>query len=199
LLEDDMEPIRARRSASRLAITLGVVGLFVAACGSGNPTAADRSAMPGSPAVTASANPVAAIIPVGRYTGPVQQVADIVVRLEQDSSLSDSDRAAILDDVLEIRNAATYQVTLDVRDGNRFDLIMTIDGKLDSGGVEHWTMWPVDDRLFVVKTDCCGMQVYGVERQDHAVRLSAKSPASSNVERFVRSVVFETGTFARAD
>jgi len=195
-----MEPIRARRSAPRLVIILGVVGLVVAACGGSVPTATDRSAVPSAPAVTASATPVAvaAIIPVGRYTGPVQQVADIVGRLEKDSSLSESDRAAILD-VLEVRGARTYQVTLDVREGNRFDLIMRIDGKLDSGGVAHWTMWPVDDRLFVVKTDCCGMQVYGVERQDHAVRLSAKSPASSNVERFVRSVVFETGTFARTD
>jgi len=201
-----MEPKCTRAGARRGAILAAVIGLLAVACGSGSPSATYRSAIPSasaaaaSPAIAASASPVAvaAMIPVGRYAGPVQQVADIVRRMQLDTSLSDSDRAVILDSVLEIRNAAKYQVTLDVHDGNRFGLIMTIDGKLDSGGVEQWTMLPVDDRLFVVDTDCCGMQVYGVERQAHAIRLTAKSPASSNVERFVRSVIFEAGPFTLA-
>jgi len=196
--EDDMEPTRTRSNTRRLAILAAVVGVLAVACGSSAPTATNRSTAPSAPAVVASTNPSAAatVIPVGRYVGVTQQVADIVERLQRDSSLSETERAAILDNVLEIRGARTYQTTLDVHDGSRFDLITTIDGK--DPDVEHWSMLPIDDHRFAVDTDCCGVQVYEVRRLDRGFQLFAKSPASSNVERFVRSVVFETGPFAEA-
>jgi hypothetical protein len=196
---ESMDRTRARASTQRLAVIAGVIGLLASACGSAAPNATSRSATPSNPPIAGSASsaPVATAIPIGRYVGATQQVADIVRRLQMDTSLSESERAAILDDVLEIRGATTYQTTIDVRDGSHFAITPHIDGKADQ--VEDWTFRSIDDRRFVVDTQCCGTQVYEVAREAQSFRLTAKSPASSNVERFVRSVVFETGAFARAD
>ncbi len=197
-VEEAMESTFTRSSPRRLATVAAVIGLVAAACGGTSPSATSRSSGPSTPPVVASASPapVTAIIPDGRYAGTVQQVSNIVGRLQKDTSLTESERAAILDDVLEIRGATTYQTTLDARVKNSFDLITTIDGKAEP--VEHWTYVPVDDHRFVVDTDCCGVQVYEVAREGGSIRLTAKSPASSNVERFVRGVVFEAVPFTRA-
>ena len=192
-----MEHQQARPFAGRLAIIVSAIALVGAGCGSTSPTAAPIASLPSAAAERPSTAPVAAVIPVGRYVGAVQQVSDISGRLQLDASLAESERAAILDSVLEIRGARTYQTTLDVHDGSRFDLIQTIDGKVAS--LEHWKSLPIDERWFAVDTDCCGVQVYEVRRLDRGFQLLAKSPASSNVERFVRSVIFETGRFTAGD
>jgi hypothetical protein len=142
---------------------------------------------PGSPAP-----PLIQAIPDGRYVGAVQQVADILDQLARDASLTAGERDIIIDTVLGIRGASTYQTVFEI-EGSSMTLSQSVDGQANP---ESWFLAPAgDDRIAAtwsngkIEFEVRGCALPGPEC---VYTFQAITPAPSDVEAFVRRLVFET-------
>ncbi|HEX5823549.1 MAG TPA: hypothetical protein VFY18_03725 [Candidatus Limnocylindrales bacterium] len=189
----------ATRWLQRFAGPVGLVAVLVAACGTSTaPSAASSAAVAPVPstATASMAAATASAIPDGRYASAKRQVADILARLEKDTTLSTSEKKAVIDEIFDIRGAKNYRIFVDVRSGNQFILSQQVDDQQPSQEVP-WTLTPVDARTIILRIPCCGATVYEVKWADKSFTMTALSPASSTVETFVRPIIFEDGPFTR--
>ena len=54
----------------------------------------------------------------------------------------------------------------------------------------------IDPFTFELSIPCCGTRRYGVEWNGDSFSLTARSPATGNVELFVRRILFESQPFS---
>jgi hypothetical protein len=194
-------PVSGRRIGRRSAI-LGAAAILVVGCGSSSPTstaAAPRPSATATPQPSPPTTPTASAeiaIPEGRYVSAPQLVADILGRLDRETALSASEKQAITDQILGIRGARSFKTAFEVDASNHVVVFTTVDERSPSAE-RDWTITAVDRDTVVLDPPCCVAEVYGVRRIGGSFTLEARSPASSNVEAFVRRVVFETEPFRR--
>jgi len=162
-----------------------------------------RSGSPGvgGPAATtspsAAATPPRPIIPDGTYLGAEQQVADILQRLEGNPTLSAGEKATITDSILGIREATTFQVRIEIN-GDSMVVSQGVDGTFIP---EQWTITPLAEKR-IAATWSSGMIEFevrgcGLPGSGCGFTLQALSPVPSEVEAFVRKLIFEiSGPFA---
>lgn len=160
----------------------------------------NRSNVGGAPGPTApatsspGASPGAVhAIPAGVYATEPMDVADILVQLDADQSLSEAQKQSIVRDVLVIDGRTTLASHMFVRD-DEFDMRLSRDGGTPEQDTTFTVTW-LDDQSFQMETPCCGRTTYGVTWEGDAFRLDARTPASSNVETFVRRILFESQPF----
>jgi hypothetical protein len=173
-------------SMNRLLLA-GVVAVTLAAVGVGAALLVPRD----SPSVGGSSpSPTAAaqLIPDGRYIGTPLEVAAIESQVEA-SGFPREAKDAILDDVLMIRDATTYQTVIQV-DGE----LMTVDYLVDgSSHPETWRITPLGGMRMLARLST-GQEIEFEVRSSlpgAGFTLQAMSPAPSEVEALVRRIVFE--------
>ena len=182
------------------AWTLVGVAALVAACGSApaasSPPAAPSASPPTATTTSSPSSAPAAAIPDGRYAGPELRVSDIVAKLDK-STLTDPEKTAVIDDILRIRDATTFQTVIEVA-GTRF----TLGQRVDAGRVETepaWPLTPVDATTINLAPPCCGVQAWEIRPGNGGFTMTALGPASGSVEAFVRGVIFESGPLVPED
>ena len=188
-----MNPIARLAGGGLVAVVTVAVILFAVRPGSvgpGSPTP--------SPTPTFSSSPTGVVppIPNGTYKTSIP-VADILTRLDATTTLTASDKADIIDQILGIRGATTLHVEVSVADAT-FTLGYAVDTKPVTAE-DSWKLYVLDASTIAVDigTDSSGIQAYRVTRTGDTFRLTASSPADP-AESFVRSVLFETAPFAPA-
>ena len=175
-------------------VSVGLAGLLLWSGSNGS----DVGGPPG-PTAPATSSPGASAgaihaIPAGTYATEPMDVADILAQLDADQSLSEAEKQSIVTDVLVIDGRTTLTPNVLVRD-NAFELRLSRDGGPLVQDTAFAVTW-IDDQSFQVKTACCGRTTYGITWEADAFRLEARSPASGNVETFVRRILFESQPFA---
>ena len=179
-------------ATAAVALAIGVGG-FLLMSGSGNPGVGGEPASTPSPGPSGSQAAVPAI-PPGTYATQPMAVADIQAQLDAEEFLTDEEKTMIVENVLAVDGRSTLATYMVVGD-EAFDLRLSRDGgppKQDTAFAVTW----VDDQTFLVRSACCGEQTYGVTWEGDSFRLVARSPASGNVELFVRRILFESQPFA---
>jgi hypothetical protein len=162
------------------------------------PNAGPASPPPSAAAIAPSEAPsrLPALIPDGKYSAAPIAVADILAELEAAPDLDTAQKAAITDDILEIRDKSTLYIAFEV-DGDRWIGSQSTD---DDPPVlsDPWGISTVDATTIALATDCCGTQSYAVEWiGSDAFTVKPLSPAGA-VETFVRHIVFESSPFEAA-
>jgi hypothetical protein len=155
-----------------------------------------RPAGPGSGPSPSAAVPTSAIPADGIYQSEPIPVATIMQLLAADTKLSEADRTSIVDVILGLRSATTFQSAFEVRDGDQWIGGQRVDAEPFVFGVP-WPITSLDPSSIKLQTDCCGNQTYRVAQTPEGIRLTAVSPASSDVETFVRHITFELSPFTR--
>jgi hypothetical protein len=127
--------------------------------------------------------------------GPELDVADVKAKLDA-TELAPEAKDAVLDTILRIRRSTSLQAVIEVTDaawvgGTR------VDGR-QPVMEPAWPLTQVDDHTVLLRTPCCGVQVWQIQPASDGFRMKALSPASSEVEAFVRSILFESGPFMPA-
>jgi hypothetical protein len=145
-----------------------------------------------SPHGSASVRP----IPNGVFRAPPIPVSDILERLAADTTLTSDQKTAVIRDILEIDGAATLHVEISIRDAT-FTLGYASDGPPLSAE-PAWDLYVLDATRISLRPgpDTAAFQAYEVTRVGEGFSLRALSPAPDPVQAFVRSVLFETVSFA---
>jgi len=151
---------------------------------------------PTSPPSSASPSPVAQAIPDGTYTTGPMSVADIDRQLDAEESLTEAEKESIRNEILVITGTTTLESAIEV-DGTVMRGAMGHDDRpleWDSEGVSE-VRW-IDPSTYELAIQCCGTQRYGVEWNGESFSLTARSPATGNVELFVRRILQESFPFS---
>ena len=162
------------------------------------PNAGPASPPPSAAAVVPSDAPsrLPALIPDGRYTTAPMAVADILAELEAETDLGAAQKAAIIDDILGIRDKATLQVALEI-EGDRFFGAQATDGDPLRFGAP-WRISTIDAATIALVTDCCGTQSWEVAWiGSDRFTMKPLTPVGA-VETFVRHIVFGSSPFEAA-
>jgi hypothetical protein len=147
----------------------------------------------GGPGGVAASPTPSVPIPTGTYKTEPIPVADILARLDADTSISTADKPAVIDNVLGIRDGDHLVVTLHI-DKTSFFLQYQTDAR-EPIVEDPWPMTIVDPTTIVVTSTCCGPTTYRVERSSAGFLLTPETAPQSAVEGFVRDVLFHSKPF----
>jgi hypothetical protein len=160
------------------------------------PTAAPTEVLTSPRTVTLTSRPTvvtppAQIIPDGIYAGTALKVDAILDQLAGNPSLGAAEKEAIIDSLLGIRGATTYQTRVAIHGSS-----MTVDQVVD--GVSHpesWTIRPLDGKRIAAMwsggTIEFEIRGCGLPGSSCGFTFQAMTPAPSAVEAFVRKLLFE--------
>jgi hypothetical protein len=191
-----LRPTWRRQTMNRIALfgataaALVAVGLGAFYLSGGQPGSV--GGRPTSPPPSASPSPAAQAIPDGTYTTGPMSVTAIEQQLEAEETLTEAEKESIRNDILVISGTTTLESAIEV-DGTVMRGALGHDGgplEWDSEGVSdvHW----IDPFMYEVAIQCCGTQRYGVDWNGESFSLTATSPATGNVELFVRRILQES-------
>jgi hypothetical protein len=182
------------------AIAVVAVAVALVALGVG-PNVGDRSThlpQTAAPSTGVSSTPAEPAIAAGTYSTDVP-VAEILQELDAQDGLSAAERAAIIDDILAIRGATTLHIQVVLTD-KTFNFLQGVDDQALHNSIPiPWTVTAFEGRdltLDTGRTDSFRTQHYEVDgSRAMGYQFHPVSPAASEVETFVRHVLFELGWF----
>lgn len=139
--------------------------------------------------------PTAGPLQIGTYFGPILQVADLVADMNADTTLTQADRDAILDDIWGIRGKTTFQISIQFYDG-----VMTEREIIDDATIlgSFGTYVFVDDHTLVYTETIGGdhvATVFELTIDGDSFTLHRTTGGYGAADDFVVDRIFESGPF----